>query len=214
MSSNSPSRLLGIDVSHFQGHVDWQAVKAAGCVFAFAKATEGTGVTDPYFAANWAGMKAAGLLRGAYHFYRAEEPAAAQAAHFLSNVQFEAGDLPPVLDIEVNDGVTGEPLVGGVQTWLDAVEPVAGAAPVIYTNTSFWNAHFNNQFGSYPLWVAHYTSAPAPSPLPVGWSVWTLWQYSQSLHINGVNGAADHDYFNGPLTQLQALAIQPAGSSQ
>jgi len=212
MSSNPPSRLTGIDVSHFQGHVDWQAVRAAGCAFAFAKATEGTGVTDPFFAANWAGMKAAGLLRGAYHFFRAAEPAAEQAAHFLSTVGFEPGDLPPVLDIEVNDGVTGEPLVGGVQTWLDAVEPAAGVAPVIYTNTPFWDAHFNDQFGSYPLWVAHYTSAPAPSPLPNGWSVWTLWQYSQSLGIAGVGGPADHDYFNGPLTQLQALAIQPAAS--
>ncbi|HEX8147368.1 MAG TPA: GH25 family lysozyme [Pyrinomonadaceae bacterium] len=208
MSSNPPSRLTGIDVSHFQGHVDWQAVRAAGCVFAFAKATEGTGVTDPFFAANWAGMKAAGLLRGAYHFFRAAEPAAEQAAHFLSTVRFEPGDLPPVLDIELNDGVTGEPLVGGVQTWLDAVEPAAGATPVVYTNTPFWDAHFNEQFGSYPLWVAHYTSAPAPSPLPVGWSDWTLWQYSQSLHVNGVNGAADHDYFNGTLQALQALAIK------
>ncbi len=206
MSTDPPQRLTGIDVSHFQGRVDWAAVKNAGCDFAFAKATEGAGVTDPYFAANWAGMKAAGLLRGAYHFYRAQQDAQQQAAHFLSNVQFEPGDLPPVLDIEVNDGVTGSPLVGGVQTWLDAVEPVAGAAPIIYTNTPFWNAHFNDQFSQYPLWIAHY--GPQPQPLPVGWTVWTFWQYSQSLGIAGVGGAADHDYFNGPLTQLQALAIK------
>ncbi len=204
--STNPPRLTGIDVSHFQGHVDWAAVKAAGCAFAFAKATEGAGVGDPFFAANWAGMKAAGLMRGAYHFYRAEQDAAQQAAHFLSNVQFEAGDLPPVLDIEVNDGVTGAALVGGVQTWLDAVEPVAGATPIIYTNTPFWDAHFNDQFSQYPLWIAHY--GPAPSPLPVGWTVWTFWQYSQSLSIAGVGGPADHDYFNGPLTQLQALAVK------
>ena len=206
MSTNPPSRLTGIDVSHFQGRVDWAAVKSAGCAFAFAKATEGAGVTDPFFAANWAGMKAAGLMRGAYHFYRAQQDAQQQAAHFLSNAQFEAGDLPPVLDIELNDGVTGEALVGGVQTWLDAVEPVAGATPIIYTNTPFWDAHFNDQFSQYPLWIAHY--GPAPEPLPVGWTVWTFWQYSQSLTIAGVNGAADHDYFNGPLTQLQALAIK------
>ena len=206
MSTNPPSRLAGIDVSHFQGHVDWQAVKAAGCAFAFAKATEGAGLTDPFFASNWAGMKAAGLLRGAYHFYRAQQPAAEQAAHFLSSVQFEPGDLPPVLDIEVNDGVTGQSLVGGVQTWLDAVEPAAGVTPILYTNTPFWDAHFSDQFSQYPLWIAHY--GPVPSPLPRGWTDWTLWQYSQSLHINGVNGAADHDYFNGPLTQLQALAIK------
>ena len=211
MSSNSPARLAGIDVSHFQGHVDWQAVKAAGCDFAFAKATEGAGVTDPFFAANWAGMKAAGLLRGAYHFYHAEQSAAAQAAHFLSNVQFEPGDLPPVLDIELNDGVTGQPLVEGVQTWLDAVESAAGVAPIVYTNAAFWDAHFTDQFGQYPLWIAHYGVA-APSPLPRGWADWTFWQYSASLNIAGVGGPADHDYFNGPLAQLQALAIQPAAS--
>ena len=205
MSGNPPSRLLGIDVSHFQGAVNWQAVKAAGCVFAFAKATEGEGIVDPQFAANWAGMKAAGILRGAYHFYHAEQSAAAQAAHFLSNVQFEPGDLPPVLDIEVNDGVVGQPLVGGVQEWLDAVEPVAGATPIVYTNAAFWDAHFTDQFGQYPLWIAHYGVA-APSPLPQGWTVWTFWQYSASLNIAGIT--ADHDYFNGPLTQLQALAIQ------
>ncbi|HEX8686248.1 MAG TPA: GH25 family lysozyme [Pyrinomonadaceae bacterium] len=206
MSGNSPSRLLGIDVSHFQGHVDWNAVKAAGCAFAFAKATEGTGVTDPYFHANWAGMKAAGLLRGAYHFYRAGEPAAGQAAHFLSTVGFEAGDLPPVLDIELDDGVTGQPLVGGVQTWLDAVEPAAGATPVVYTNTPFWDAHFDDQFSQYPLWIAHY--GPEPSPLPAGWTTWTFWQFSQSLRVGGVGGPADHDYFNGTAAALRALAIK------
>jgi lysozyme len=212
MSANPPSRLTGIDVSHFQGAVDWPAVKAAGCAFAFAKATEGAGIFDPDFHANWTGMKAAGLMRGAYHFYRAEQPAEQQAAHFLSAVQLVPGDLPPVLDIEVNDGVTGEQLVGGVQTWLDAVEPVAGVAPIIYTNAAFWDAHFNDQFGQYPLWIAHYTYAPAPSPLPVGWTVWTFWQYSQSLTIAGVRGDADHDYFNGPLSQLQALAVPPSGT--
>src|ERR1051325_5574980 len=202
MSSNPPSRLTGIDVSHYQGQVNWASVKAAGCAFAFAKATEGAGVTDLYFAANWSGMKSAGLLRGAYHFYRAEQSAADQAAHFLSVVQLETGDLPPVLDIEVNDGVTGQALVGGVQRWLDAVEPAAGVTPIIYTATSFWNAHFNNQFSDYPLWIAHYTNAPTPAPLPEGWTVWTFWQYSQSLAVSGVNGAADHNYFNGPMTEL------------
>lgn len=210
MSSNTQTRLTGIDVSHYQGHVNWPAVKAAGCAFAFAKATEGTGVTDPYFAANWDGMKAAGLLRGAYHFFRPEQDAAGQAAHFLSTVSMEPGDLPPVIDIETNDGVTGSALAGGVQVWLDAVEPAAGVTPLIYTAASFWNAHFNDQFGRYPLWVAHY--GPSPSPLPHGWSDWAFWQYSQSLHIDGVTGAADHDYFNGSAAELRALAVKAPAS--
>ena len=207
MSSNSPSRLTGIDVSHYQGVVNWASVKAAGCAFAFAKATEGTGVTDQYFAQNWQGMKSAGLARGAYHFFHASEDAAAQASHFLSVVRLQAGDLPAVLDVEVSDNVANSVILQGVQTWLDAVEQGTGATPIIYTATSFWNAHLNAGFGRYPLWIAHYTSASTPAPLPGGWTDWTFWQYSQSLAISGVNGAADHDYFNGTAGDLRALCV-------
>ncbi|HEX7313048.1 MAG TPA: glycoside hydrolase family 25 protein [Pyrinomonadaceae bacterium] len=208
MSSNSPSRLTGIDVSHYQGQVDWDAVKAAGCSFAFAKATEGTNVTDPYFEANWAGMKAAGLARGAYHFFRPAEDAAQQASHFLATVALKPGDLPPVIDVEVNDNVAGSVIVEGLQTWLGAVEQATGVAPIIYTAAYFWNEYLNPGFGRYPLWVAHYTSAATPSPLPDGWADWTFWQYSQSLEIDGVNGAADHDYFNGTNGDLHTLSVR------
>lgn len=212
MSSNPTSRLTGIDVSHYQGQINWGAVKAAGCAFAFAKATEGTNVTDPYFATNWSGMKAAGLARGAYHFFHASEDAAQQAAHFLATVQLQPGDLPPVIDIEVSDNVANSTIVQGVQTWLDAVEQAAGVTPLIYTAASFWNAHLNNSFGRYPLWIAHYTAASTPAPLPTGWTDWAFWQYSQSLHIDGVNGASDHDYFNGTTADLQALCVGGAQS--
>lgn len=207
MSSNSPSRLTGIDVSHYQGAVNWGAVKAAGCAFAFAKATEGTGIVDSEFAANWSGMKAAGLARGAYHFFHASEDAAEQASHFLATVRLQPGDLPPVIDVEVSDGVENSVIVSGVQTWLDAVEQSAGVVPIIYTAAAFWNAHLDGGFGRYPLWIAHYTSASAPNPLPEGWTQWTFWQYSQSLTISGVSGAADHDYFNGTTADLRTLSV-------
>jgi lysozyme len=212
MSSNASSRLTGIDVSHYQGTVNWGAVKAAGCSFAFAKATEGTGVGDSLFTQNWQGMKAAGLARGAYHFFHASQNAAAQASHFLATVQLSAGDLPPVIDVEISDNAANSAIVQGVQTWLDAVEQATGVTPIIYTGTAFWNAHLNNGFGRYPLWIAHYTGAPTPAPLPNGWADWTFWQYSQSLAINGVHGAADHDYFNGAPADLQALCVGGANS--
>jgi lysozyme len=203
---SSVNYLKGIDVSHYQGGVNWGQVKSAGCAFAYAKATEGTSVTDAQFAANWSGMKGAGLLRGAYHFYRAQQDSTQQAEHFLSVVTLSPGDLPPFLDIEVNDGVTGSALIDGVQNWLETVSDEMGVTPLIYTLTSFWNANLNDQFGQYPLWLARYSSAPGA--LPEGWSDWTFWQYSQSLNIAGVNGPADHDYFNGSLSDLQALTVQ------
>ncbi|HEX8633279.1 MAG TPA: GH25 family lysozyme [Pyrinomonadaceae bacterium] len=202
--TNAPqaTRLTGIDVSHYQGTVNWPQVKDAGCAFAFAKATESTS-TDPQFAANWSGMKSAGLVRGAYHFFRAAQNALAQADHFLQVVQLEPGDLPPVIDIELNDGVTGGALIAGVGNWIDTVAEAMGTTPIIYTNTSFWNEYMNDGFGKFPLWLAHYGSAP--QPLPHGWPDWTFWQYSQSLTIPGVGGASDHNYFNGAPGDLQAL---------
>jgi lysozyme len=197
--------LQGIDVSHYQGNVNWNAVKNAGCAFAYAKATEGTSVTDAQFAANWSGMKSAGLLRGAYHFYHANQDSTQQAQHFLSVVKLAPGDLPPFLDFEVNNGVTGSALINGVQNWLDIVSSQMGVTPLIYTLTSFWNPNMNDQFGKYPLWLARYSSAPGA--LPEGWSNWTFWQYSQSLPMSGISGNVDHDYFNGSLSDLQGLAL-------
>jgi lysozyme len=208
--SNAPQEtfLNGIDVSHFQGVVNWAEVRDAGCAFAFAKATESTAIVDSEFAANWNGMKAAGLVRGAYHFFRPEQNAVAQANHFLQNVQLEPGDLPPVIDIELNDGITGDALIAGVGNWIDTVAQATGMTPMIYTPAYFWNEYMNDGFGKFPLWIAHYTGAPTPQPLPKGWPNWTFWQYSQSLSIPGVNGAADHNRFNGAQADLQALTKQ------
>ena len=102
-----PSWVLGLDVSHYQGTVDWASVLRQGYRFAFIKATEGTTWTDPEFSANWAGAKGAGLLRGAYHYYEPGDDPGQQADFFLNTVWphggqplLAPGDLPPVLDIE------------------------------------------------------------------------------------------------------------------
>ena len=211
MTNGAPSQpeyLAGIDVSHYQGTVNWANVRGAGCAFAFAKATEGTSVVDPTFAANWNGMKEAGLVRGAYHFFRAEQDGVQQAEHFLQVCRIEPGDLPPVIDIELNDGITGSRLIAGVGNWIDTVAQATGTTPMIYTAAYFWNEYMNDGFGKFPLWLAHYTSAPTPQPLPKGWTNWTFWQYSQSLPIPGVNGNADHNRFNGTQDALQALTKQ------
>ena len=188
MSSN---RLSGIDVSKWQGNVNWQAVKQSGVAFAFARATYGSSEVDSHFDANWQGMKTAGLARGAYHFFVTADDATQQANLFLRTVaSLEAGDLPPVLDVEAQSG-TGGNLVSGVRTWLDLVAQKLGRQPIIYTGPSFWNEHLTSGFGSYPLWVAEYGVS---SPKPVnGWDGWTFWQYSQSGAVAGVSGDVDVD---------------------
>ncbi|KAF3995895.1 glycoside hydrolase family 25 protein [Glaciimonas immobilis] len=155
------TNLNGIDVSHYQGLIDWSIVKSNSIGFAFAKATQGSNIVDPCFSTNWANMKAVGLLRGAYHFFDSSCDSHAQAQNFLTTVgSLDAEDLPPVLDIEEFLGAYGNTdLPTNVQTWLDVVEQGLGRKPMIYTGTSFWNQYMNNQFGDYPLWIAEYEVA-------------------------------------------------------
>lgn len=195
----------GIDVSHYQGQVDWTRVKAAGMVFAFAKATQGTSEVDPEFARNWTGMRAAGLVRGAYHYLDPGEDAAAQAAHFLATVEFEPGDLPPVLDVEVADGVPGEALGEAVRTWLEKVAAASGVQPILYSDLSFLGSELATGFGTYPLWIADYSSAP-PTP-PAAWRDWTFWQYTDSGGVSGVDGQVDRDRYRGTTAGFQRLLI-------
>jgi lysozyme len=206
-----PTRVSGIDVSHYQGVVDWARVKAAGMAFAFAKATEGVSNSDAKFAANWSGIGDAGLLRGAYHFFHPSQDPAAQAAHFLSVVSLGAGDLPPVLDVETADAASNDAIQSGVKTWMDAVAAQTGRTPMIYASPGFWNQHLNDQFGLYPLWVAQY-GVNAPK-LPKGWTNWNFWQYSQTGSVDGVSGNVDMDYFQGSMDDLTAFVGSSSGQA-
>lgn len=198
------STVQGIDVSHYQGVVDWQKVADAGMAFAFAKATDGITYTDPEFATNWSGMHAVGLLRGAYHFFEPNDDATSQAQHFLATVQLAAGDLPPVLDVETTGGVANAQIWSGVSTWLQVVEKETGRQPLIYTAPGFWNGHQPDlALTKYPLWLADYASQPT---LPTGWTSWLFWQSSQTGTVAGVTGSVDLDTFSGTIAQLLLLA--------
>ena len=206
----SSSRLNGIDVSKYQPGVNWPDVKQAGYVFAFARATYGSGQVDAYFNSHWRGMKDAGVVRGPYHFFVTSEDAAAQADLFVKTVGgLSPGDLPPVIDVEADSG-TGGNLVSGVRTWLDIVERQLGRTPVIYTAPAFWNENLTGGFGRYPLWVAEY-GVSQPKPVN-GWDGWTFWQHSEAGAVSGISGGVDLDYFNGSLSDLEALTNAPAGS--
>lgn len=206
---NDSDAVRGIDVSHHNGIINWQKVHAAGIAFAYTKATENTGFTDTMFAANYAAIRSNGLLRGAYHFFRPGSDAKAQAANFLHVIKhLEPGDLPPALDVEVDDGKSANAIISGVQQWLDAVEAALGRTPIIYTFASFWNAKLNGtaQFTSHPLWVAHYTFKPRPN-IPQGFAGHTIWQFSEQGTVSGINSTqVDLDRFNGTMDDLRKLA--------
>lgn len=195
----------GIDVSHYQGTVSWPQVRQAGIEFAFAKATEGLTWTDPQFVVNWQQMKAAGILRGAYHFFEPADDAAAQARFYLQTVQLAAGDLPPALDVETA-GSSAAALWQGVETWLQTVQAATGVTPFLYLDPSFADANqVPASLAVYPLWLADY--GVAQPALPVGWSKWLIWQHSQDGNVAGVTGLVDLDQLNGPIANLSSLAV-------
>jgi lysozyme len=198
------STLKGVDVSSYQGSIDWSSAKAAGIAFGFAKATEGETLVDSTFQSNWSGMKAAGVVRGAYHFFHPSESATTQANFVLSTVgTLEAGDLPIVLDFEVLDGVSEATAVAYAVTFLETVSSATGKTAIVYLSSEFLSGSYS-ALSKYPVWVANYgVSCPG---LPPEWSAWSFWQNSDSGSVSGISGGTDTDVFNGSLSALTALA--------
>ncbi|HEX8815308.1 MAG TPA: GH25 family lysozyme, partial [Terriglobales bacterium] len=189
--------IAGIDISHYNGAINHAQLAAGGVVFAYVKATEGQFTKDPLYAANYAGLSQNQILRGAYHFFYPQLDPAAQASNFLSVVtQLNPGDLPPVLDVEISGEQSPQAIAAAMQQWLDAVEEALGRTPIIYTAPGFWNVALSGvtTLSGYPLWVAEYTTSPAPI-IPNGFSSYVFWQYSQSGSVSGISGSVDMDWF-------------------
>ncbi len=204
----------GIDVSAYQGQIDWTAVAAGGAKFAYVRASEQANIPDSYFDANYQGAKAHGLYVGAYHRARPDVSSGrAQADFFIDHARYvnDGRTLPPMLDIEwPRTNWTGLNACYNLTTaqmsaWIrDFVAEVArrtGRPAMIYTNTNWWNPCTSNNasFGSNPLFISGYTASPPP--LPAGWTRCTLWQYSDSGTLPG-----DQDVFNGNEAGLTRLA--------
>lgn len=212
----------GIDVSHWQDRINWPAVKNAGKRYVFIKATEGTSYSDPSFPANWQGAREAGILRGAYHFFRPMQDAQRQAEFFCAAFQMEDGDLPPVLDLEVSENLKPATIIQRTETWLAEVENRTGRRPIIYSGVNFLNTSFQVSPGKPPawvkdyiLWIANYLAPSATQPyLPQGWPKWTFWQHSASGQVNGIVGNVDLNWFNGAEEELLALAGETTAPGQ
>ena len=195
----------GIDVSVYQGSINWSDVKAAGIDFAIARISDGSSL-DSYFSANWTGMKSAGLVRGAYQYFEPGDDPTTQANIVISAVgKLGAGDLPVTADMETTGGESAATIAANLKTWVSAVQTGTGKLPMIYTGEGYWDGDVaSSSFSSDPLWVANWgVSCP---DIPTGWSQWSIWQYSDSGTVSGISGAVDLDEYNGTLAQLQAFA--------
>ncbi|MFD1697248.1 glycoside hydrolase family 25 protein [Roseibium aestuarii] len=204
--------LEGIDVSHYQGTVDWTSVAGANIRFAILKASEGTSFQDPTFHTNWAGAKAAGLACGAYHYFLPTESFMQQADNLvgaLQAVQFDpATDLPPAIDCEEMQGCSPATYAYALSALVELVQMFIGVKPMIYASPAFWNALGNPGFGDHPLWIAEYTSAAAPS-VPKPWSDYAIWQYTNSGSVPGVNGPVDRNRMAPPKAAAAAPVASP-----
>ena len=193
-------------MSYHQGAIDWNRVAGAGKQFAFVRASAGTLTSDTHYATNRAGARGAGIVVGSYHFGNPDasaNDAVNEARWFLQNATIGSGDLVPVLDLEVANGLSATALQSWATTWLTEVEASTGVRPLIYTNPNFWSTSMGNTDwfarNGYRLWVAHWTAAAQPTVPAGNWAGagWTFWQHSSTGSVSGVTGPVDLDRFNG-----------------
>jgi lysozyme len=192
----------GIDVSRYQGDINWRQVAASDVGFAFIKATEGGDVADPMFAANWMGAAAAGIPRGAYHFWYHCRTGAEQAAWFIRHAPRETGALPPVLDIEwtLSRNCPVRPSPDSVRAeaaaFLAIVGQHYGRRPLIYTTVDFWEDNQMWRLGDYEFWLRSVAGHPHGA---YDGHHWTFWQYTGTGLVRGIDGEVDLNAFaNGP----------------
>jgi GH25 family lysozyme M1 (1,4-beta-N-acetylmuramidase) len=213
--TTASGRLEGIDISHWQGTIDWAKVRAAGKKFAYIKASEHTSFVDDKYATNRSRAKSAGLKVGAYHFARPDlgtTDAYAEADHFIRTADWTSGELRPVLDLEVTGGLSSSALQTWVKAFLQRIYDRTGVRAVIYVSPSFWSTKMGNSTwfaknGYDVLWIAHWTTANSPSVPAESWGgkSWTFWQYTSDGSVPGISGRVDLDRYNG--TDLSKVLI-------
>jgi GH25 family lysozyme M1 (1,4-beta-N-acetylmuramidase) len=218
----------GIDVSHWQGTINWNAVKNDGIEFAYAKATEGVDFIDSRYVQNMNNARAAGVLIGPYHFARPDSAennpldAANEANDFVDAIepyyQIPGKFLRPVLDVERLPGAGDIPagttqkafLSEWIRDFIAVVESRLGFAPLIYTNSSYANNYFEPDLAQNDLWIARWTLNPLVTPTPSNlgiWNDWEFWQWTDSWSVAGIAGNVDGNLFEGTIQDLMQFVV-------
>jgi lysozyme len=199
----------GVDVSRWQGDIDWVKLRSQGANFAYIKATDGGDHLDPMFRKNWREAHKAGLKRGAYHFFYWCRVASEQADWFIRNVPKVDGALPPVIDVEYNAHSSCKrrlpraKVIAKMQVFMDRLEAHYGQRPIIYTAPDFYEDNLRGEFKNYPFWLR--SVAAHPSKRYPGRD-WVFWQYSGSGLSHGVDGKIDLNVFRGSEKEWWAWA--------
>lgn len=208
-------KIHGIDVSKYQGDIDWNAVRNAGVKFVWIKATEGGDYLDEKFAQNWTMAKAVGIPHGAYHFMYWCRPAQEQAQWFIEHVPKDPDALPPVLDVEWNPTsktcpkrVPSDVARAEMKIILDAMERAYGKKPVIYTSVDFYHDVLKGEMAGYPMWVRSVKYYPA---VKYGPRRWHFWQHTARARVPGISGNVDENAFYGSPHEWKAFLALASG---
>jgi GH25 family lysozyme M1 (1,4-beta-N-acetylmuramidase) len=204
----------GIDISHWQGTIDWTKVAGAGKEFAFMKATDDVDYVDPTFATNRAQARANGLIVGAYHFARPDPSpgdARREARFFVKVADPQAGSLLPVLDMETSRGLDQRGVTRWARTWVAEVRELTGVTPLVYTSPYGWMARTGDTRllarDGAPLWIAHWgVSSPMLPAADWDGHGWVVWQHTSDGHVAGIAGRVDLDRLAG--TSLGRITIR------
>jgi lysozyme len=208
----------GVDVSRYQGQVNWREAKAAGTRFAYIKATEGGDHADENFMLHWISARDAGIPHGAYHFYYWCRPVKDQIKWFLKNVPVQRDALPPVLDVEWYGAASEKcprkvpkaEALADIKFFLQAVEKHYGKRPMIYTSIDFYRDVLVGELHDYPLWVRTVNAQPFER---YGDRRWVMWQYTDMGRVPGIKGNVDRNAFAGTEDDFRRFASGMAFAS-
>lgn len=214
LSAESTRLYHGIDVSQWQGDIDFQSVWDAGIEIVYIRAGEGFSYTDPYFISNYQKARAAGMKIGFYHYVTAStaEEARQQADFFYSLIRDKVIDCRPAMDFESFPELSGEEINEIAAAYLETLKGHLGYLPAFYSNSYDASAVFDSSFTEYPLWVADYE---VTQPESTGaWSSWSGFQYSDSGYVPGISGNVDLDYFKDTIFTDKEPAPEEPGAGE
>lgn len=206
--ANHEGKIFGIDVSQYQGTIDWENLEAIEeqfeIKFVVVRATAGSKKVDRNFKKNWKNLSSTVYIQGAYHYYRPDENSTDQANNFIKNVKLRKGHLPPILDIEkMPKGQSMNKLKEGLQNWLTIVEKQYGVKPIIYTGEKYYEDFLRDDFPNYKFWIANYN--PWKEKIE---DDYLMWQFTEKAQLHGINELVDVNVFNGNVADLKKVCIK------